>query len=72
MMVHWFLTYLSTKTLEETPMKDRESFNAVLNNCDDQVIVRQMLNSVLTDDQKQLVVEGFNDKARQVRDYQKE
>ena len=45
-------------------MKQRITFNEVLHNCDDQVVVRDILNQILTKEQKQAVVDAFNKAAK--------
>jgi len=45
-------------------MRERETFDAVLVNCDDQVLVRDILNRVLTSEQKVKVRDEFNKVAR--------
>lgn len=41
-------------------MKHRETFQKVLMNCDDQMVVRDILHMVLTTEQQQEVITLFN------------
>lgn len=44
-------------------MRQRNSFSEVLHNCDDQVLVRHLITHLLTEEQKQWVVDEFNKEA---------
>lgn len=51
--------------VKANPPKIRKTFNEVLNNCDDQVIVREMLNEHVDHEVKLLIVKKFNEKMQE-------
>lgn len=50
---------------KENPPRVRETFQEVLVNCDDQVIVRQLLAMYVPDDIKKQIVDQFNSEMKE-------
>lgn len=58
---------------QDHPFKPKKTFHEVLNNCDDQVLVRDLLTTFLTSDFQDVIINEFNKimKARHERLIQK-
>lgn len=47
-------------------MKQRFTFRELLNNCDDQVLIKNLLCKIVTEQQQQAIIDSFNERARLV------